>query len=603
MFGYLWSNKKELMRLLLFIFFCSFSLQIYAQEQQLAFQYFRNGAYEKAASVFKSLHEKNPYNTNYLNYLIDCYQQLEKFEKATSVINDQLEKFPNQEYLYVELGFIFQLQHLQEKAIPLYEKALNAIENFPNSGYLIGKSFQDNHLLDYALTAYKKGMELNPNVNYNFQIARIYGEKAAIENMFNTYLDMVDKNKNFLSSAKNYIGRFVTEDPENENNTSLKRLLIKRLQNNPQNSWNQLLSWLYIQQKEFNKALIQEKALHKRNSSDLKNIIDLGKIAAENNDYEASKNCFNYVLDNSKDTESILIAKLHLLEMDIETNAEIDIVESQFQQLFDQYGKNEHTLGVQLAYVDFLAFKKSEFKKSISILKEALKLPLNDFQKGHLKIKLADILVFNNKFNSALIYYTQVQTSLKNHTIGQTARFKIAQTSYFKGDFDWAQSQLKVLKESTSQLIANDALDLNLLITDNVVKDSLKLALKKYAIADLLSFQNKNQQAIDTLQTILNQYKGHPIEDEALFKQAQLFEKLDQIEKAENNYIKLIKINNDDILVDDAHYYLAELYLNKFHNVEKAKEYYQKIIFEYPSSIFLVDARKKFRNLRGDEIN
>ncbi len=271
--------------------------------------------------------------------------------------------------------------------------------------------------------------------------------------------------------------------------------------------------------------------------------------------------------------------------------------------MFIQYGENENTIGAQLAYANFLAFKKNEQEKAISVLKKALELPINDFQKGHLKIKLADILVFTNKFNSALIYYTQVQTSLKNHTIGQTARFKIAQTSYFKGDFEWAQSQLKVLKESTSQLIANDALDLNLLITDNAVKDSLKLALKKYAIADLLSYQNKNQQAIDTLQTILNQYKGHPIEDEALFKQAQLFEKINQFEEAENNYLQLIKINEDDILVDDAHYYLAELYLNKFHNIEKAKEYYKYIIFDYPSSIYLVDARKKFRKLRGDEIN
>ena len=226
-----------------------------------------------------------------------------------------------------------------------------------------------------------------------------------------------------------------------------------------------------------------------------------------------------------------------------------------------------------------------------------------EFEKGHLKTKLADLLVFTNKFSSALIYYTQVQNNLKNHTIGQTARFKIAQTSYFKGDFEWAQSQLKVLKNSTSQLIANDALDLNLLITENAVKDSLKIALKTYATADLLSHQNKNQQAIDTLQAVLNNFKGHPIEDETLFMQAQLFEKINLFNKAENNYLQLITINKEDILADDAHYYLAELYLNKINNIEKAKEYYQKIIFEYPSSIYLVDARKKYRKLRGDDIN
>ena len=591
------------MRHILFILLCCFSLQNYAQEQQIAFQYFRNGEYEKAVSMYKSLHEKHPSNTTYLNYLIDSYQQLEKYDEAHKVIAKQLKRFPFQVPLQVEFGYNFQLQHLPEKAKPYYETALKSVEKSSNLGYAIGKAFQNNHLLNYALKAYKKAMELNPSANFLFQIATIYGEKAEMENMFNTYLELVNKNENYILTVKNHIGKFITSDSENEYNILFKRLIIKHLQNNPKNGWNNLLSWLFIQQKEYNKALLQEIALHKRNSSNLENIIEVGKIAFENDAYESSKSCFNYVLENYNSLETELLAKLYLLEINIKTNATLEAIEIQFQQLFDQYGKNISTIGIQAIYAEFVAFKKNNPTKAISVLKNALKFPINQFQEGQLKTKLADILVFTNKFNSALIYYTQVQNKLKNHIIGQTARFKIAQTSYYKGDFEWAQSQLKVLKNSTSQLISNDALDLNLLITDNKVKDSLKIALKTYAIADLLSFQHKNQQAIDTLQVVLLNYKGHPIEDEALFKQAQLFEKLNRFKEAENNYLQLINLNNQDILADDAHYYLAELYLNMLNDTQKAKEYYQKIIFEYPSSIYLVDARKKYRILRGDTIN
>ncbi len=587
----------------LLLFICCFSLQIYAQEPQLALQYFRNGDYEKAASFYKILQEKNPYNSVYLNALIDCYQQLEKFEEVNQVVVKQLKNYQNQEYLYVELGYNEQLQNHLENAVPYYEKALLTIEKLPNTGYLIGKTFQDNYLLDYALLAYKKAMIVNPNADYNFQIALIYSEKGEIENMFNTYLDLIEKNENYKPITKSYIGKFITDDAESEPNLLLRKLLLKRSQNNPNNSWNELLSWLFIQQKDYEKALIQEKALHKRNADNLSGILTLGKITFENNDFEVTKNCFNYVLENASSIETELLAKLFLLEVNIKTNAPVETVEAQFQQLFKQYGKNLTTLNIQTSYAEFLTFKKNESEQAVSVLKEALKLPINEFQKGHIKTKLADILVFENKFSSALIYYTQVQNDLKNHVIGQTARFKIAQTSYFKGDFEWAQSQLSVLKNATSHLIANDALALNLLITDNAVKDSLKIALKKYAVADLLSFQNKNQQAIDTLQIVLNQYKGHPIEDEALFKQAQLFEKTNQFEKAEHSYLQIISLNKTDILADDAHYYLAELYFNKLNNPEKAKEYYQKIIFDYPSSIYVVDARKKFRKLRGDAVN
>ena len=591
------------MRNALILFVCCFSLQICAQEPQLALQYFRNGEYEKAASLYKTLFEKNPYNANYLNTLIDCYRQLEKFEEVTQIVVKQLKSYPNQEYLYVELGYSEQLQNFPDKAAPYYEKALLSIDKSPVLGYVVAKTFHDNFLLDYALLAYKKAMAMNPNADYNFQIALIYSEKGELENMFNTYLDLIEKNENYESIAKSYIGKFITDDAESQPNILLRKLLLKRSQNNPNNNWNVLLSWLFIQQKEYDKALIQEKALHKRNLGNLNGLINLGKITFENNDFEATKNCFNYVLENATNLETELLAKLYLLEVNMKTNAPVETVETQFQQLFKQYGKNVATLSIQAIYAEFLAFKKNESAQAISVLKDALKLPVNEFQKGYLKTKLADILVFENKFNSALIYYTQVQNDLKNQPIGQTARFKIAQTSYFKGDFEWAQSQLSVLKNSTSQLIANDALALNLLITDNAVKDSLKIALKKYAVADLLSYQNKNQQAIDTLQLVLMQYKGHPIEDEALFKQGQLFEKTNQFTNAENNYLQIISLNKEDILADDAHFYLAELYLNKLNSPEKAKEYYQKMIFNYPSSIYVVDARKKFRKLRGDVLN
>ena len=591
------------MRKILIIFICCFSLHIKAQEASLAFLYFRNGEYEKAVSIYKVLHEKNPLNTNYFNQLIDSYQQLENFEEVKNLINKQLVKIPNQYSLLVDLGYNYQLEHQQDSATFFYEKAINAIAKSKNQGYLIGRTFQKNHLLDYALLAFKKAMEINPSANYNIQIAAIYGEKADIENMFKTYLNLIEANINYLPTAKTYIGRYITDDSENEANNFLRKLLIQRMQNNPQNSWNELLSWLYMQQKDYSKAFVQEKALHKRNLSSLKGIIELGQITFEDTYYADSQNCFNYVLENTDNLEEKLIAKLYLLQISIETKAEISNVEMQFQQLFKDYGKNKNTLGIQLLYAEFLAFKKNEPEKAISILKEAEKLPVDEFEKGNIKTKLADVLVYSSKFNTALIYYTQVQNDLKNHTIGQTARFKIAQTSYFKGDFDWAQSQLKVLKNSTSQLIANDALDLNLLITDNVVKDSLKIALKKYAVADLLAFQNKDSQAIDTLQIVLNNFKGHPIEDETLFKQAKLFEKINEFTKAENNYLQIITINKDDILADDAVYSIAELYLNKLNSIEKAKEYFQKIIFDYPSSIYLVDARKKYRKLRGDEIN
>ncbi len=594
------------MRTKFIVVFLLLSVFCYSQNSQLAYSYFRKGEYKKAASIYEQLHKKNKVRRDYFKKLLSCYQLTENFDKATSLLKQQTQAFPKQPHLNIEVGYNYQLQNQIEKATPYYEKALLAVEDNPNNGYLIGTAFKDNHLLDYALKAYLKAMELKPDLNFNVYVASIYGEKAEIEKMFNAYLDMIEKNEKYFSTVQRYAGRFITDDSQDSNNILFRKLLLKRVQKTPKDSWNILLSWLYMQQKDYAKALLQEKALHKRRLEDLNRIVDLGVLAFNNEDYETSKSTFSYILENTTDPNARVDAELYLLESGIATavnEKELNEVGARFDQLLNTYGNNNATIDLQIAYADFLTFKKNQPQEAIDILKKALKITSSQFQNGAVKIKLADVLVYTNKFNQALINYTQVQTKLKNSRLAQTARFKVAQTSYFKGDYKWALSQLKVLKGSTSQLIANDALELHLLISDNLAGDSIPKALKAYAKADLLAFQNRNIEAIDSLTSILNNYKGHPIEDEALFKQAQLYEKTKKYDFAENNYQKIIALQSDGILVDNACFKLAQLYDTKLNDLEKAKEMYQKIIFEFPSSIFLVDARKRFRKLRGDIIN
>jgi len=569
------------------------------------YQIFNTSFNKKATVIYKQLHQKNKVRRDYFKKLLSCYQLTEDFENASKLLEQQIKDFPKRPYLNIELGYNFQLQNQKEKAIPYYELALKSIEENAGSGYLIGRTFKDNHLLDYALKTYLRAMELNSHLHYDAYIASIYGEKAELEKMFDSYLNMIEKNKSYFSTVQRYAGRFITEDSQNSNNILFRKLLLKRVQTTPNDSWNILLSWLYMQQKEYGKALIQEKALYKRNLENLDRIIDLGAVAFDNKDYVTSKNTFEYVLANTKHPNTQIDAELFLLKTSVETATsaeELNAVDLNFIKILAKFG-DINTINLQVAYADFLTFKANKPQEAIRILKSTLKKTTTRSQKGHVKTKLADVLVYTGKFNQALINYTQVQTKLKNSRLAQSARFKVAQTSYFKGDYKWALTQLKVLKSSTSQLIANDALELHLLISDNIADDSIPKALNLYAKADLLAFQNKNKPAIDTLHTILANFKGHAIEDEALFKQAELFEKTHDYDFAEDNYQKIIALQADGILVDNAYFKLGYLYENHLNDIEKAKEMYQNIIFKFPSSIFLVDARKRFRKLRGDVIN
>ena len=107
-------------------------------------------------------------------------------------------------------------------------------------------------------------MELNPKLDYNYQMARIYGEQGDIDKMYDSYLNLLINGKTSKSNVLRSLDDFVTSDPENENNIKLKKVLLKHAQQDPDLLWNDLLSWLFVQQKEYNSAFRQEKAIFKR---------------------------------------------------------------------------------------------------------------------------------------------------------------------------------------------------------------------------------------------------------------------------------------------------------------------------------------------------
>lgn len=586
----------------LFVLFFLISTSLYSQEDLLAKEYFKNGEFEKALASYQALHKKTPNNNNYFVALVKSHQQLEQFNEAEALLKEQISRI-TYPALYVELGYNYELKNNLEQANINYDKAISFIDANPNYAFSIGKYFEDRSLLERAVTTYEKAMGLKEDLNFNSQLARIYGEQGNVEKMFESYLNFIEFNDTYINSIKRAFNEFISEDSENESNQILKRILLKKIQQNPNLLWNELLSWLFIQQKDYKKAFIQEKAIFYRNPESLNRIEELAFIAVNDEAYDVAKEIFVYITETVQEADAQIAAYDNLLKIEVQTNQDVSKIENDYQQLLETYGLSNRTLNLQISFAHFVAFYKHEPEQASSFLKQSLDLPLSALEEGKIKLELADILVFEEKFNEALIYYSQIQRNLKNSTLSQEARFKVARTSYFKGDFNWAESQLKILKSSTSQLIANDALDLMLLITDNKFEDSTQAALKLYAKADLLAFQNRTDAAIKILDDVLIQHKGTTIEDQALYKQAKLLETKNEFAKAEINYLNIITNYKEDLLADDAYFALAELYEKQFQQPEKAKEYYEQIIFNYEDSIYFVDARKKYRMLRGDAIN
>ena len=588
--------KKFLIITLLFV-----AIIANAQNEQLANNYFDRGEFEKALISYQDLLKSQEGNYNYFQRVVECYQQLQQFEKSEKALEDRLDKYRNSSLL-VELGYNYQLQKNQEKANKYYNQAIDKIKKNANEVYGVAYVFEKKSLIDLALLSYKTAVAAEPKMNFNFQMGILYGQQGNTDLMIDTFLDESVKNPQNLPVIQNQLSRFMTEDVDVNFNEALKKALLIRAQKTQDVFWNDFLSWLFIQQKEYGKAFIQQKAIYKRNPDSFSNIVSLGQMAIEDNDQDSAQEILSFVLENTKDLELLIQAHTYLLDMKIDHALENDYpaITKELDDLIKEFGVSPYSLSLLKLQADFEAFQLKNPEKGKEILKSVMNMPLNDYQLAEVKMELADILLVEEKFNQALIYYSQIDEDMSGDVVGQEASLKTAKTSYFKTDFTWASHQLKVLKSASSQLIANDALDLFLLISDNTVEDSLQVALKKFARGDFLLYQNKKKEALDQFQLILKEHKGEDIEAVTLLRIGKIYEKMGDFNNALANYDAIITKHKETIYIDEALYFSAEIYNLQLKDIEKAKPLYEEMIFKHEDSIYYVDSRNKYRKLRGD---
>ena len=589
------------MKKILIILFLFLSVYAKAQNEQLANNYFDRGEFEKALVSYEELLKAQIGNSNYFQRVVECYQQLQQYEKAEKAIQERFDKF-RQSNLLIELGYNYQLQKDEAKATKYYDQAIDKIKANVNEVYGIAYVFERKVLVDYALLAYQTALVKEPKMSFNFQMALLYGQKGNTALMIDTFLDESYQNPQNIPIIQNQLSRFMTEDSNENFNNTLRKALLLRTQKTQDVFWNDFLSWYYVQLKEYGKAFIQQKAIYKRNPESFSNIVNLAQMAIEDKDTDAAKEILTFILANTSDLDLLIQAHSYLVEMKIEAATEKDhqAISQELELLIKEFGVSPYTLSLLKLNANFSAFYLKNTEKAKAILKNAMDMPLNKYQVAEVKMDLADILLYEEKFNQALIYYSQIENDLSGDVIGQEANLKTAKTSYYKTDFEWASHQLKVLKSASTQLIANDALELFLLISDNTVEDSLQVALKQFARGDFLLYQNKKQEALTQFQLILKEHKGEDIEAVTLLRIGKIYEKLGDYTKALESYNAIITNHKEGIYIDEALYYSAEIYNLKLNDPEKAKPLYEEMIFKHEDSIYAVDSRKKYRQLRGD---
>lgn len=587
-------------------------ISVYSQnreeQEQLAYQFLQNQEYEKAADIFEKLFKKD-LNPSYYAALYECYVQLETFSEAEKLVKKQIKRFPQANLYYIDLGWVYELSGNESKANNEYQKA---IKNLPPSSHEVIKvadNFKYRKKYDLAIETYLRGKKLVHNYPFTFELGELYLIKKDIPAVLNEYLDVLSFNPGYIQQVQNALQTILNDDPNQKRKDLLKSMLLKRIQSkNNDVIFNEMLIWLFIQEKDFEGALIQAKALDKRNDEDGQRIIKIAQLARANYDFDEAINCYEYVISKGDGYFYFLQSKINLVQCLNEkilftnnyTLKDLTHLEKQYYSTLEELGNNYRTIELSISLAHLQAFYLDKADTAIVLLEECLKFPrAKELDIAKAKLELGDILVFQNNIWDAVLYFGQVESAYKHDIIGHEAKFRKARVYYYSGDFEWAKTQLNVLKASTSKLIANDAMKLSLLITDNTGLDTNLAPVIEFAYADLLIYQKVYDKALIALDSILINHPTHlEIKDDIYFKMAYIKEQQGDYEKAIQYYQKNIDLKS--ALSDEALLRLGFIYEFKLQQTDTAQEYYKTILLSYPGSIHSVIARKRFRYLRGD---
>ncbi|MBU2650407.1 MAG: tetratricopeptide repeat protein [Bacteroidetes bacterium] len=582
------------------------------EDERLASEYYRNKEYDKAAELYEKLYRKNPTHYYYTFYLY-CLLQLEDYSEAVKLTDKQIKRYPGQLKFLVDKGYVYTQMGDTRNADKTFNEALEQlpanqalISELANSFYLRGQ-------MDKAIAAYKHGRELLKGAyGFHIELANLYKLGGNYNEMTDELLDEAGENPSSLTRIQNQLQSMMYDDEEGTFTDYLWTSLLRRSQKDPDNiEYSELLMWLSIQQRDFGFALVQAKSIDRRYNEDGSRVFDLGRICLNNKDYVTASEAFSYVMSKGKDNLYYLPGLIGLLKSKYlkVTNGlgydeqELLILEKDYEEAMATFGKYPETIELMKDLAHIRAFYLGKLNEAVQTLQEAIVIPgAPPVQVAECKTELGDIYLFMGEVWEATLLYSQVEKAFKNDPVGHEARLKNAKLTFYIGEFEWAKAQLDVLKAATSKLIANDAMQLSLLIGDNKDADSSTIGLTYYARADLLLYQNKPDLALQTLDSIYQVNLFHPLFDDILMKKAEIMMSKGEYNQADSLLDHLVKNFGYDILADDALYKRARLQEEHFGNKALAMELYQQILLNYPGSLFTVEARRKYRELRGDDI-
>lgn len=611
-------------------------------EVQIAHEYYNKGDKENARRAYQDL-AKRPENlpaiyANYLNLLLDAGQ----YKLAEDLVERMIRR-DDRISLKADAGVVYLRSGNVAKADKYFRELIRAQGQEAYRLKSLADYFASQNLPDYAVASLAYAREATGNANlFILEMANLYRLQNKRDDMVEEYLRYVTQAPNNTNYVKNLLQVLLTKPEEFE---SLERLLLDRVQQNPNvEVFADLLIWTNLQQKNFYGAFIQSRAYDKRFKKQRPKTLEIAQVALNNRDYENAERGFLFVSKEYARTELDQEARLGLIrarEAKLKRRYPVNqdslrMLAADYQDYVQRFPDNPFTHEAQIdearLYAQYLNARDTAIARLQKLIASPRVAPLT---KAKAKLDLGNIYILKNEPWEATLLFAQVEKQQRETVLGYEAKLRNAQLSYYKGEFKLALEHLDILKQATTREIANDAMDLALRIKENTVYDTLGFSLRQFARIEQLLYQNEIARAVIELgylkagkvlmkqseaflydfidkQVLLDtegeyvwvtlppRYQNRAMADDVYWLEANLRQQQGEYQQSAELFQKIVDEFPDDVLADDAFFRLGQVYEEQLRDKARAMDIYRQFLDKFPGSVYAAEARKRFRQLRGD---
>lgn len=581
--------------------------------EKLAAGYMADKEYSKAAELYEDLIKRNTHSVTYHDAYLKCLLEIPEHKKALKYIQKKNKSYPDNPALIVDHAWVLDKIGEPKKA----EKMLTELIESPNiirRNWVmpVAQALRKRKYTDQAIDLY---LNIRKNTNnpmqYSMELSDLYAEKEDFTSLFAENLTYLEYYPDAFENLKKRLQLYLTEESHYQ---SLKIALVRKVQKHPGNTgFQELLTWTFVQQKDWSGALLQMKSLDLKTVKNGSKLYTFGQLCLQNEAYDVALETFDFIKNNyGKQGAYFVTASRSALQTRLliikktsgNTQEKLKELASEFENFLEEKGHlpmaDEARLDLAELYIHYMNQTQKGIHQLHSFIESNASYP-NKI--GKAKLLLADAYLIDGDEWEAHLLYKQVEKDFKDEPLGQEARLKFAQLSYYRGEFEWALTQLEVLRGATSQLISNNAIRLALHILEATGLDSTEEALESFAQIELLVLRNLTDSAMKQLQELNQKYTYHELSDNILFLKAQIALKQDNPTKAAELLQKIHEYYSYGLLADEALIKLGRLNEYVFNNVEKAMDCYEKILFNYSNSYYVFEARNRYRNLKANNPN